>query len=201
MWIKFCGLVRPEDFEVAVSLAVDAIGVIAVPGTPRCVTAEEGSILSCLPRGNSKLTLVFQDPEANYAKEMISALQPDLLQFHGSESHRDIAAYGLPYLKTVRGVRRRDVELLSEHRDAFAWLIDVPDLNYDVAGRMYHLRDAHPQRQLIVAGGLNLSNISRIMQHVRPWGVDISRGIEMTPRQKDHRLMKQFVEAVRHVSD
>ena len=197
MWIKFCGIVRPEDLAYAVELGVDAVGVIAVPGTPRCVSVAEANTLARMPRAHAMLTLILQDPDPTYAEEMIAATQPDLLQFHGQES-RDVAlCHNLPYVKAIREFDVRSMWSLRQHPKAFAWLLDMPT-NSQGSSRVFEsVRQEHAARQVILAGNLKAETVGQLATEFRPWGVDVSRGIERTPREKDHNLMKEFVHAVR----
>ncbi len=196
MWIKFCGLVRPDDLAYAVALGVDAVGVVAVPGTPRCVSLEEAELLSKVPRGSAVLTLVLQDPKPEYAANMIALVKPDLLQFHGSESPEFAEEFGLPHIKATRSLTETAISQLTQHQAAFAWLVDAANSETS-EDMMLHVSYLHPVRRFIIAGGLSCQNVSQKIQQLQPWGIDVSRGIEKTPREKDHQLMKEFVHAAR----
>lgn len=197
MWVKFCGIVRWEDVECAVSLEIDAIGVIAVPDTPRCVTEREAMAVAGVPRHSTKLVAVFQNPDRNYLEDMIAVLQPDLLQFHGDETLDLTTRHGVPYVKAVRGAGPSDVWYLRKHKDAFAWLVDASNLSVEDELTLSQLRATHADGRLVIAGGLQAENVAARARRFDAWGVDVSRGVERTPREKDHKLMKRFVNAVR----
>jgi len=59
------------------------------------------------------------------------------------------------------------------------------------------VRELHPGRRMILAGGLTRETVGDVMRRLQPWGIDVSRGIEKTPREKDHQLMQEFVNAAR----
>ena len=197
MWVKLCGFVRPEDVEYAVSLEVDAVGVIAVPNTPRCVTEREAIAVAGVPRHSTRLVSVFQNPDKHYLEDMIAVLQPDLLQFHGDETLDVATRHGMPYVKAVRGARPSDVWYLRTHTDAFAWLVDTSSLSDEDEVTLSQLRATHSTGRLIIAGGLLPESVAATARRFDAWGVDVSRGIERTAREKDHEAMRRFVNAAR----
>ncbi len=197
MWIKLCGIVRPVDFELAVALEVDAVGVVSVKGTPRCISSDEARELGSLDRKKTKLVLVVQDPDKQELNEMILMLKPDLLQFHGQESAEFASQFSLPYIKATRSTSDSAIALLKSHRDAFAWIVDSRDDSDKRRLLFSHLIESHKDRRVILAGGLSPDNVRTRMMQVLPFGVDVSGGIEVRPREKDPDLMRRFVHAVR----
>jgi phosphoribosylanthranilate isomerase len=198
MWIKFCGIVRPEDLALAVELKVDTAGMIAVPGTPRCVSLREAKALSEVARRSTKLTLVFRDAETEYVREMIVATKPDLLQFHGNETVEFAERFKLPYIKAVSNLNLRSARSLVEHQAAFAWIIELPSDDESISEIMSELRLKCPGQRMIIAGNLRVQTVVKMIQRYQPWGVDVSRGIEHAPQQKDHDLMRAFAYAARN---
>ena len=187
-WIKYCGICRVEDFAFAVELGVNAVGVICVPNTPRFVDFEELRTLARLPRGHSQLVLVFQNASSEFVSACIEIANPDVLQFHGNESAFYCTSFGLPYIKATRDGQQ--IPKLLEHTNAHAILIDIPEL-------MRPIHALQIQKPIIMAGQLNDANVAASIRKHKPFGVDVSRGIEMEPRIKDHMLMTQFAAAVR----
>ncbi|NUO18517.1 phosphoribosylanthranilate isomerase [bacterium] len=191
-WIKFCGLCRPEDFAYAVELGVNAAGVVCVPNTPRFLDLEELRALSRLPRGNTKFVLVFQDASAEFVKVCIDIAEPDVLQFHGTESAFFCLTFGIPYIKATRDGRH--ITALLDHTQARAILIDIPEL-------MRPIQSLQIKNPIVLAGQLSPANVLSVINRHKPFGVDVSRGIELEPRKKDHLLMTQFVSAVRGMTE
>lgn len=184
LWVKHCGFTKPEDIAHAAALKVDAIGIVCVPGSPRFVDEESLAQLARVPRDVSRLVLVFQDAETEFVRSMISIAQPELLQFHGTESPEFVEQFNLPYIMATRDLAALD--LLKPHRRAFAWLIDHP--LYDGS-----LSDYSPV-PIIIAGQLTCDNILQRVHMTRPFGVDVSRGIERVLREKDHEVMTKFMQ-------
>ncbi|WP_043113413.1 phosphoribosylanthranilate isomerase [Solimonas soli] len=198
--IKFCGLRRARDVDAAVALGVDAIGLIVVPASPRCVDLELAAKLrSRLPPFVSSV-LLFKDPDAGFVQEAIDAVKPDLLQFHGAEQADFCASFGLRYLKAI--AMGGKVALRREARrygDAAGLLLDshAPG-GLGGRGQTFEWK-ALPKvaMPLVLAGGLNPDNVARGIAALKPYAVDVSSGIERKPGVKDADKMQAFVAAVR----
>lgn len=195
MWVKFCGITQPADFAEAVRLGVDAIGIITVPSSPRCVKHSQLLDLASLDRGASKVVLVTQDQSHDIIALAVEALKPDLLQLHGDESPAECASFGLNYIKATR-VQNVDVlDALTKHESAWAWLIDRKVI-VDSEQNVYSLLAENPARRIIIAGGLTPQNVAERIAATSPFGVDVSSGIESAPGVKDHVKMKLFLKSV-----
>lgn len=201
--IKFCGLVRPEDVDVAVALGVDAVGFVFYPRSPRHVRPDEAMRLRRrLPSWVSAVGLF-----VNEAPERVAAVAADtgldVVQFHGDESPGDCdraCAGRLPYW---RAVRMRGPADLLESADRFgaaeALLLDAFSDAYGGTGKRFDWSwiPRGFSRALILSGGLGPESVGEAIFQVRPTAVDVSSGIQGTdPRTKDKALMEQFVAAV-----
>lgn len=183
VWLKFCGMCRVSDFSLAVALGADAIGLICVPNTPRYVNDDDLRALAALPRGKSQLTLVFQNTPDPVVRERIAVAKPDLLQFHGEETPGFAESFGIPYIKATKNASQ--FPELALHNNAFAWLIDDPEYDVDLSVQPH-------AKPIIIAGQISLGNLRERIEKCRPFGVDVSRGIELEPRKKDTKLMTEF---------
>ncbi len=199
--IKFCGITRAADADAAVALGVDAIGLILVPGSPRELSiAQAQTLRRRLPPMVSAVVLL-RNPTAALVEEVIEALQPDLLQFHGDESAEFCNRFGQRYLKAIA---------MGDSQAA------VADRVRPFAAAAGLLFDGHPQgglggqgqafdwnavatrfaQPVIVAGGLSAANVGAAIEIARPFAVDVSSGIESAPGIKDSGKMSDFVSAV-----
>ncbi|MFT4047413.1 MAG: phosphoribosylanthranilate isomerase [Solimonas sp.] len=202
--IKFCGLRRARDVDAAVTLGVDAIGLILVPASKRYVEPELAAKLRIgLPPFVSSV-LLFKDPDAGFVQEAIDAAKPDLLQFHGAEPPEFCASFGLRYLKAIAmgGKPRSTTGLRAEARryeDAAGLLLDshAPG-GLGGRGETFDWR-ALPKvaTPLVLAGGLDAGNVGRGIAALKPYAVDVSSGIERRPGVKDADKMQAFIAAVR----
>lgn len=201
--IKFCGMTRVADVRAAVALGVDAIGLIFAAGSPRRLQpAQAQALRDALPPFVSAVALLRDTPPAE-VRRIVETVRPQLLQFHGGEDEADCAAYGLPYL---RAVPMGSLDAAG----ARAWLARYPSASGFVfdshsaggaggSGAAFDwasLPDAQP-RPWLLAGGLAPDNVADAVVRTRPWGVDVSSGIESAPGIKDSTIMQRFVMEVR----
>jgi len=196
-WIKLCGMRSREDAAAAVAAGADAIGFVIAPGSSRRVTIEEAARCGAGLPIDRYLVTVDLAPE----DVMAAAAAPgaDGVQPHGEWALEAAAAAldaGLRVLFPV-GVDR-DLDLHGVPKGA------VPLLDTAVTGR--HGGSGRPfdwalaaglDRPFVLAGGLTADTVARAIEIARPWGVDVSTGIESAPGKKDHAEMRRFVEAVR----
>lgn len=194
--VKICGITRPEDALVAADCGAWAIGMIFVPGTPRYLTAEQaGRIVSVLPKHVLKVG-VFVDAGRDEVKRVDEAVGLDILQLHGTETDLYMKTLGIERcLKTVflSGPEKLDFALKSE---APTLLIDRP--RGSAGGVDWKLAaDLAAQRErVLLAGRLHAGNVDDAVRAVRPWGVDVSSGIERAPGVKDKTKIRDFFNAV-----
>jgi phosphoribosylanthranilate isomerase len=199
--IKICGITSVDDGLTAARHGADAIGLVFHRPSPRYVTLERAQeIASCLPPFVARAA-VLVNQSARDLDEIIRACRPDLLQFHGEESPNFCRSFGIPYLRALRVRPGIDLlESLSPYDDAAGWLLDAyrPDL-YGGAGETFDwsLIPQGTTRPVILSGGLNAANVGDAIRRLRPWGVDVSSGVESAKGAKDARLIAAFIAGVR----
>jgi phosphoribosylanthranilate isomerase len=200
--IKICGLTQPQDVAAACALGVDAAGFVCYERSPRFVPPQRlASLAAGLPAFITPV-LLFVNPPREQVEQALNAVPHALLQFHGSEPHRDCAAFGRAYLRAVamaEGVDLLDWE--KQYPTAAALLADAPSAAFGGSGRVFDWsRLPAPERRtrpLILAGGLDAFNVRAAIAAARPYGVDVSSGVEVEPGVKSEALMRAFVAAVR----
>lgn len=206
--IKFCGTTRLQDAACAAELGVDFIGFIFVPGSPRAITAKSAAAIAAALGYGVQTVALFQNAGADEIAKVLQDFQPRLLQFHGREPASFCASFGLPWFKAVpMGEPQVYADWERDYAGATALLADSHTAQG--GGGSGH-RFAWPQlpvpaqRQLplMLAGGLTAETVAEAIQSVRPWGVDVSSGIETATKGiKDHRKMRDFVAAVRRADE
>jgi phosphoribosylanthranilate isomerase len=199
--IKFCGITRVEDAQVAAALGADAIGLVFTARSRRRVDiAQARAICAALPPFVSAVAL-FMDDAPEWIAEVIEAVQPDLLQFHGGEDAATCASFGRRYLKAIAmGEGERALERLTAYPGAAGLLLDSHGLGEaGGSGQAFDwsLMPRDLKVPLVLAGGLTPANVTRAIQIARPWAVDVSSGIESAPGIKDACAMRAFIDAVR----
>jgi phosphoribosylanthranilate isomerase len=200
--IKFCGLTREEDVEAAARLGADAVGFVCYGPSPRYVPRER---LGALRRALAPFVtpvLLFVDAELQEIQRAIDEVPDALLQFHGSESPERCEAPGRPYLRAVAVASGGDLlDFEGRYARAAALLADAPSAAFGGSGRTFDWAQLPPParraKPLILAGGLDAGNVGAAIRAARPFGVDVSSGIEAQRGVKSEALMRDFVSAVR----
>lgn len=184
-WIKVCGITSKADAEAAIQAGVSAIGLVFA-ASPRRVTLEKALGIAALARGRVQVVGVFKDPGLVEAANAV--VRFDLVQIHSdAELHLPI-----PVLRAVRP-EFLDHRVVSEGETT---LIDGSE-GGGTAFDWARLR-SRPGR-FVIAGGLTPENVSAAVTVARPFGVDVSSGVESVPGRKDPGKMARFVEAVRRI--
>lgn len=195
-----CGMTREQDIAHAVALGVDAIGLIFYPKSARYVLIEQAKKLLREVPVFVDVVAVLVNPDSSLVEQVISELPIQWLQFHGEESAEFCSQFKKPYIKAIQASSTITINQLSvEHLHASAILLDTPSATYHGGtGKVFNW-DVIPQnfkKPLILAGGLNATNVNTAVAMCSPYAVDVCSGIEASPGIKDHDKMSQFVNAL-----
>lgn len=188
MFIKICGITSVSAIAAAVECGVDAIGFVFA-SSPRQLTPAQAADLSAeVPRGLLRIAVTRHPPQA-LVDEILERVRPDLLQTDIEDFDTLKLPEGMEVLPVMRGARDGNVpaRVLFEGETSGRGMLS------DWSGAAQLAR----RTRLVLAGGLNPDNVADAIRHVRPFGVDVSSGVESAPGVKDARRMAQFVTAVR----
>jgi phosphoribosylanthranilate isomerase len=194
--IKICGITSIDDARHAAACGADALGFVFFAGSPRCITPEQArEIIAALPPLVVHVGLfVNEDPERIQAVADFCGL--DILQLHGDESPQGCNLF---QRRVIKALRVRDAESLAGHRNfaVSALLLDAwvaesyggtgHRCNWDLAA------DVARERTMLLAGGLTPDNVAEAVRAVRPYGVDVSSGVEAAPGHKDPQKVADFI--------
>lgn len=204
--VKVCGVTNPGDAAACVSAGVDAIGFNFFSGSPRCVDLAVARSWIRDLEGSACRVAVVVDPSPQLLDRLREAECFELIQFHGDETPAFCEGAGFPdWIKALRvpesGVPEEaqafsTPNLLLDGWSPVAYGGTGKRLDWDMA-RDYV--DAHPERRIILAGGLNPHNVAQAARLVRPRAVDVASGVELSPGHKEEYLVREFVNAVRHL--
>lgn len=193
-----CGITNIEDALAAQALGADAIGLVFAK-SPRRVEKEQGrEIAQALPPF-VHLVGVFLDEEKRVVEDIADFCRLTVLQFHGAESPEYCAGFGRCVIKAFHISQREDIEDLKPYQGKVsAFLLDTyhPVLAGGT-GQIFDwtmAKEAGKIGPIILAGGLNPDNIEAAIRAVKPYAVDVSSGVEMSPGKKDHDKMRLFIE-------
>lgn len=205
VWCKICGITNSEDAHVAVAAGADALGFNFYPHSPRVLDVERAAEL-CADVKHTGVTRIglFVDASADHVHSVLARCDLDMLQFHGEEAPEFCAEFGLPYVKALRMRAQTDVAAEAQRYDqAWALLLDAY-----VAGQPGgtgqrvdpDLWPAEIGAKLILAGGLTPDNVGDAIRRMRPFGVDVSGGVEGAQKgRKDPALVSSFLQEVKYV--
>ncbi|MGB3392200.1 MAG: phosphoribosylanthranilate isomerase [Stenotrophomonas sp.] len=201
--IKFCGMTRAGDIRLAGELGVDAVGFVFARGSTRRVTPAEARAMRHAVAPMVDVVALFRNNSREEVREVLRTVRPDLLQFHGEEDDTFCRAFNMPYLKAVamggaEAVAAR--ELQQAHPQASGFLLDSHAPGGSGGSGMIFDWSQVPvglHRPFLLAGGIRADNVFDAIVATRPWGVDVSSGIESEPGLKDGEKMRCFVEEVR----
>jgi len=200
--VKICGITRVEDALAAAHAGAHAIGLIFYAGSPRVVTRELArSVVQALPAFVTPVAL-FVNAKRAEIEQVIAAVKPQLLQFHGDESPAFCESFGMPYVKTVKVRPGTDLlQYARRYTSAKALLLDafVEGSHGGTGSRFdWSLIPAGLALPLILAGGLHSDNVADAIRRVRPWAVDVSSGVEAATGIKDAAKIAAFIRGARN---
>jgi phosphoribosylanthranilate isomerase len=187
MFVKICGITNREDALAAVDAGARALGFIFYAKSPRAVkVAQIETFVNDIPEDIWKVGVFVNESPAKI-EEIGAALNLDIAQLHGSETPEQYP-HGLRVWKAYRVT---DGLLPEPAPSTEATLLDGPSTGnaFD-----WSLAANFPGK-LIVAGGLDETNVHDAIARAHPWGVDVSSRLETAPGRKDHARMKKFIEA------
>ncbi len=197
--VKICGLRREEDIEVCLKEGVDYLGFILYSKSPRYV--DDQTRRKLLPKAEGvKKVAVMVNPSY---EEVKSALDEgfDLVQLHGEEGP-DLAKR-IGFGRVIKAFRVRDrAEIPEVWKKAHAVLLDTYSKKaYGGTGRTFNWdlakKVVEKGFRVILAGGLTPENVVSALEKVRPFGVDVSSGVETNPGVKDKLKIERFVREVK----
>ncbi len=207
--VKICGLTRPQDLEEAVAAGVDAIGLVFYPPSRRCLTLEQAADLRARVPAFVDVTALFVNPDAQAVRQVIEAVRPDLLQFHGEESPGFCADFGMRHIKAFRAGAPglETAAMLARACEAYGqaagWLFDSYSAGYGGSGSGFDtalLADVSRGPgvpALVLSGGLKAETVGAQIAALEPFAVDVSSGVESAPGIKDPARIQAFMRAVR----
>jgi phosphoribosylanthranilate isomerase len=195
MILKICGITCQADADAAVAAGATAIGFNFYPRSPRYVSPEHAAGIRTAP--GIRRVGVFVNETRAVLERTVQVAALDVVQLHGDEGPQDFPD-GAAVWKGLRVSAGFDfAQLVGFPAEAF--VLDGPAGSlYGGAGKEFDWRlAAGAPRRVILAGGLDASNVAAAVAQARPWGVDACSRIETAPGKKDYKKMRDFLEAAK----
>ncbi|KXB05993.1 hypothetical protein AKJ53_01605 [candidate division MSBL1 archaeon SCGC-AAA382F02] len=209
--VKICGLTSPEDAKMARDLGADLVGVIVnvTVSTPREISSGKAEDILDSVRDQADTVVVTMPETLEEVNNLADRLDPDYLQIHSSLSPSKLLQIKRETGRKIIGVlsipqnpnnsgdvisRAKEIEEVSDFV-----LLDTKSNGGGGTGKshdwsMSSVINEGLNTPIILAGGLNPSNVQRALEKVNPFGVDVSSGVETEPGKKDPDLLKEFIE-------
>lgn len=209
--VKFCGITSVGDADRGVSVGADALGFVFFKESPRYIAPEKAeAIIRRLPPFISAVG-IFVNEDLGFIEECIERCGLNVVQLHGDEDQKycfEFKALRFKDVKLIKAIRIKDKESLRaiEECPADAILLDTyKNGMYGGTGKGFDRTLAvlakEYGRRLVVAGGLNPDNVYDVIKEIKPYGVDVSSGIESSPGKKNVELMEEFIKEVRRAEE
>jgi phosphoribosylanthranilate isomerase len=197
VFVKICGITSEEDALLAVAMDADAVGFVFAPSTRQVAPGFVRDIVRRLPP--EVLTVgVFRDEAPQRVVDICNGAGLRAAQLHGRET-ADQTKWVRERLRIViKAFAAGDPAL--DRADTFGADAIMVDSHAPGSGEVFDwsLAEGAPiGRRVILAGGLTPDNVAEAIEKVRPWGVDVSTGVESAPGRKDARLVREFVRIAR----
>ena len=200
MLVKICGITRLEDAEAAIELGAGAIGFVFWPNSPRYLDPERArAIVAALPPFIATVG-VFVDQTARLVNGVAARVGLSTVQLHGDEPIEMLGEIERPVVKAMA------LRASTTAEEADAWpsrvrlLIDAYDPDQrGGTGRAVDWKRAAAfaaRRPVVLAGGLHAANVADAILTVKPFGIDVSSGVESSPGIKDHSRLRALFDAV-----
>ncbi|GAC58249.1 N-(5'-phosphoribosyl)anthranilate isomerase [Gordonia hirsuta DSM 44140 = NBRC 16056] len=202
MFVKVCGLTTVDDVAVAVEAGADAIGVVINRTSPRAVTPDLARSIIAAADGAVETVLVVNDMPAEDAARLAGRIGATVLQLHGAYTAADFAAARALFPRLWRATSlAHDPDLTVGAYGEQVLLLDAPQPGSGRQWDLGALADTAPSGDWILAGGLRPDNVARAIAQARPWGVDVSSGVESSPGVKDHGKIREFLSSATAVTN
>jgi len=216
-WVKICGITNLEDAQTAINAGADALGFVFYDKSPRRVDVSAAqNIVRELPDQIEKVG-VFVDADADTIRETASQVGLTAIQLHGQDSMDHVWQDSRPIrehlgvsrlILAVPGDRLKQGGVLITDRareEVFALLLDAQSdgtfggtgVTFDWMGTRGMVQIISLKIPVIVAGGLTTSNVAEAVRILKPFGVDVSSGVEASPGKKDPGKVRTFIQAAR----
>jgi phosphoribosylanthranilate isomerase len=195
MILKICGITNAEDAAAAIGAGATALGFNFYPRSPRYITPERAAALAS--SSGVRRVGVFVNESRPRIEAIARVARLDVAQLHGEEEAAEYPEQ-LAVWKAARVERDFDFSQY-ENCPAEALVLDGPAAKlYGGSGQIFDWsRAAALEKRIILAGGLDASNVAQAIAQAHPWGVDACSRLESAPGKKDHRKMAAFLAAAK----
>ena len=194
MFVKICGLRTREHVDVAIAAGADAVGFVFAESVRRIDPAAASAITGSVP-DNVRKVAVMLHPTNDEWQHVLAGFEPDVLQTDADDFDTLDVPASIERWPVYRESKNGSDPLLEKGSNRF--LYEGAKSGQGETVDWSRAAKIAEQGSMILAGGLGPANVADAIRAVRPWGVDVSSGVESAPGQKDPRLIQEFISAAR----
>jgi len=192
--VKICGITNLDDAISAYEYGADALGFVFYKKSQRYITPERArSIIVKLP--SIEKIGVFVDESPDRINSIVEEICLTGVQLHGEESPKMIEKIKVPVIKAIRINDKNDIKQMKKY-SVSTFLLDSFTQSYGGSGKMFDWSIAVEAKRfgrIILSGGLTPENVEDAIRAVKPYGVDVSSGVESEPGKKDKKKVQEFI--------
>ncbi|MET1416287.1 phosphoribosylanthranilate isomerase [Roseibium sp. HPY-6] len=207
--VKICGLSTEETMEAALDAGADMVGLMFFPKSPRHVSLSKACKLADMARGKAEIVAVTVNMDPDGLSRIRELVEPDIIQFHGSEAPEALAAakvmQGTKVMKALSIEEPEDLERAEFYSIVADWILfdakppkdsELPGGN-GVSYDWTLLKDLELKKPFLLSGGLDPANVGEAIRQSGVSAVDVSSGVEREKGVKDSDLIRAFVAAAK----
>jgi len=203
-FVKICGITSVDDALLAIAAGADALGINLVPSSKRVVDVATAAHIAASVGDLVELVAVVVNRSQGELEDLRQATGIRWLQLHGTETPADLQAVQPEAFKAVGIAGSEDIARAAQY-GGDRLLLDAKSTTGELGGTgtRFDWALAKPlvkTRNVLIAGGLYPDNVAEVIRTLRPFGVDVASGVELTqnPRKKHEGLLRSFLYAVRN---
>ena len=207
MKIKICGVKEPRHVLAACEEGAEYLGMVFYEKSPRFLTDAQAEKAMAIAKEHSVATVALTANADSDLLKKIASLKPDYIQFHGDEDEAHIKSLNLRGIKIIQVIKiagKADVKKIAEAKKyADIVLLDAkPDAEDNLPGGNarsfdWFLLADEDLSHCLLAGGLDVDNVEKAIAACKPWGVDVSSGVEKSYGVKCSRKIRKFIKTVK----
>ena len=208
MIIKICGIQNESTLLCCEKNNVNFFGMIFHQKSPRNISIENASFLQKISENlNINGVGVFVNKNISELEEIINSLKLKFVQLHGSEDEtyiKKIKRNGVKVIKSISVSKRDDLSEINKYQSIDYFLFDYKPLKGELPGGNAKsfdwslLNNLKITKPWFLSGGINIDNIQQINNNIKPYGVDLSSGVEKELGIKDNRIINSFIEKLKN---
>lgn len=202
-WVKICGVTTVADALMVADAGASAIGLNFAPDSPRCITLARAKEIAAALEKRVELVGVFVDASIEDLLTISREVGLKWVQLHGNEQPErlvELTETAISNYKALRIGDATDVELAATFPGKRLLVDTKVEGKTGGTGKTFDwslVANLKKDRQLILAGGLNPSNVAEAVKAVGPFGVDTASGVETSPGKKSPKKVRDFIERAR----